>query len=66
MGRLQLTLACGAYDLTRGLIDGSALPQALDLVPLTLPSPASLKSTRSSSCTTVAVPAPVPPRPCPR
>jgi 4,5-dihydroxyphthalate decarboxylase len=39
VARLQLTLACGAYDLTRGLIDGSALPPALELVPLTLPSP---------------------------
>jgi 4,5-dihydroxyphthalate decarboxylase len=39
MARLQLTLACGDYDLTRALIDGSVAPQGIDLIPITLPSP---------------------------
>ena len=29
--RLQLALACGAYDINMGLIDGSVRPQAIDL-----------------------------------
>jgi 4,5-dihydroxyphthalate decarboxylase len=39
MAKIQLTLACGAYDLTRGLIDGSIAPQGIELVPLTMSSP---------------------------
>jgi 4,5-dihydroxyphthalate decarboxylase len=39
VAKLQLTLACGDYDLTRGLLDGTTAPQGIDLVPLTLPSP---------------------------
>ncbi len=39
MAKLQLTLACGDYDLTRGLLDGSTPPQGIDLIPLTMPSP---------------------------
>ena len=39
MARLALTLACGEYDLTRGLIDGSVQPQGIDLLALTMPSP---------------------------
>lgn len=37
--RLQLTLACGDYDINRGLIDGSVRPEGIDLVPIVLPSP---------------------------
>jgi len=39
VAKLQLTLACGAYDLTRGLLDGTTPPQGIDLIPLTMPSP---------------------------
>ncbi len=39
MAKVQLTLACGDYDLTRGLIDGTVTPQGIDLVVLTMPSP---------------------------
>jgi 4,5-dihydroxyphthalate decarboxylase len=39
MGNIQLTLACGEYDLTRGLIYGLTRPQGVDLIPLILPSP---------------------------
>jgi len=38
--RLPLTLACGPYDIHRGLISGSAEPSGIDLTVLTLPSPA--------------------------
>ena len=37
--RLQLTLACGDYDINRGLIDGTVRPEGIDLVPIVLPSP---------------------------
>lgn len=39
MGNLRLTLACGDYDLTRGLIDGSVQPAGIDLTVLAMPSP---------------------------
>ncbi len=39
MSNLRLTLACGDYDLTRGLIDGSVRPDGIDLTVLTMPSP---------------------------
>lgn len=39
MGNLRLTLACGDYDLTRALIDGSVQPAGIDLTVLTMPSP---------------------------
>ena len=39
MTKLQLTLACGDYDLTRGLIEGTTPPQGIDLTVLTMPSP---------------------------
>ncbi len=39
MAKLQLTLACGDYDLTRGLIEGTTPPQGIDLIVLTMPSP---------------------------
>jgi 4,5-dihydroxyphthalate decarboxylase len=39
VAKLQLTLACGDYDLTRGLIEGTTAPQGVDLVVLTMPSP---------------------------
>ncbi|HLI29028.1 MAG TPA: ABC transporter substrate-binding protein [Chloroflexota bacterium] len=39
MARLTLTLACGDYDLTRGLLQGTVVPQGIDLIPLTMPSP---------------------------
>ena len=38
-GVLRLTLACGDYDINRGLIDGEDGVQGVDLVPLTLSSP---------------------------
>lgn len=37
--RLPLTLACGDYDINRALIDGSVVPQGIDLTVLTYPSP---------------------------
>lgn len=37
MTRLRLTLACGDYDRTRGLHDGSVVPEGIDLVCLRLP-----------------------------
>ena len=39
MARLQLTLACGDYDLTQPLTDGTVRPRGIDLVVVTLPSP---------------------------
>jgi 4,5-dihydroxyphthalate decarboxylase len=39
VAKLQLTLACGDYDLTRGLIEATTPPQGIDLVVLTMPSP---------------------------
>jgi len=38
-GRPRLTLACGDYDINRGLIDGTVEPEGIDLVTLTLHSP---------------------------
>jgi len=37
MTRLRLTLACGDYDRTRALHDGSVAPEGIDLVCLRLP-----------------------------
>jgi hypothetical protein len=37
VSRLRLTLACGDYDRTRALHDGSIVPDGLDLVCLRLP-----------------------------
>ena len=37
MGRLQLTLACGDYDRTRALEDGSVVADGIDLTYLRLP-----------------------------
>ncbi len=39
MGRLQLSLACGDYDLLRPLLDGSVQPEGIELVVVPLPSP---------------------------
>jgi 4,5-dihydroxyphthalate decarboxylase len=39
MSRLQLTLACGAYDLLRPLIEGVVTPAGIDLNVLTMASP---------------------------
>lgn len=39
MGNLSLTLACGDYDLTRALIDGTVQPPGIDLTVLAMPSP---------------------------
>ena len=39
MGNLRLTLACGDYDLTRALIDGSVQPPGVELTVLPMPSP---------------------------
>lgn len=36
---LELTLACGDYDITRALIDGGVAPKGIDLTVLTYPSP---------------------------
>ena len=38
-GKVQLTLACGDYDINRGLIDGTVQPEGIDLVTITLLSP---------------------------
>jgi 4,5-dihydroxyphthalate decarboxylase len=37
--QLQISLACGDYDINRGLIDGTVRPEGIDLVPIVLPSP---------------------------
>ena len=37
MSRLRLTLACGDYDRTRALHDGTVVPEGIDLVCLRLP-----------------------------
>lgn len=37
MSRLRLTLACGDYDRTRALHDGTIVPEGIDLVCLRLP-----------------------------
>lgn len=37
--RREITLACGDYDINRGLIDGTVRPEGIDLVPIVLPSP---------------------------
>lgn len=39
MTKLQLTLAVGDYDITRPLLDGTIVPQGVDLVTMTYPSP---------------------------
>jgi 4,5-dihydroxyphthalate decarboxylase len=39
MAKLKLTLACGAYDLLRPLMDGAVAPAGIDLNVLTMASP---------------------------
>jgi 4,5-dihydroxyphthalate decarboxylase len=39
MGRLQVTLACGEYELTRPLITGEIQPDGIEFIPLTMKSP---------------------------
>ena len=39
MTNVRLTLGCGDYDLTRGLIDGSVRPPGIELTVLPMPSP---------------------------
>ena len=39
MAEIRLTLACGDYDLTRALIDGSVQPPGVELTVLPMPSP---------------------------
>jgi 4,5-dihydroxyphthalate decarboxylase len=39
MAKLTLSFACGQYDLTQGLIDGSTAPQGIDLIPMIMSSP---------------------------
>jgi len=39
MARLHLTLSCGDYDITRGLIDGTTSIEGVDLTVIALPSP---------------------------
>lgn len=39
MANIRLTLACGDYDLTRALVDGSVQPAGIDLTVLAMPSP---------------------------
>ena len=39
MAKLQLSLSCGEYDITRGLLDGTVAPQSIEFLPLRLPSP---------------------------
>ena len=38
-GKLWLSLACGDYDINRGLIEGTVRPEGIDLVVITLHSP---------------------------
>ena len=35
MSKIQLTLACGDYEITRPLIDGTVAPDGVDLTVLT-------------------------------
>ena len=35
----RLTLACGDYDINRGLIEGRVSPRGVDLTVLSMPSP---------------------------
>jgi 4,5-dihydroxyphthalate decarboxylase len=39
MSKPRLTLACGDYDITRALVDGTVTPQGVDLVTMTYASP---------------------------
>jgi len=39
VSNIRLTLACGDYDLTRALLDGSVQPPGIDLTVLAMPSP---------------------------
>jgi 4,5-dihydroxyphthalate decarboxylase len=39
VSRLQLTLACGPYDINDALVRGDVTPQGVDLTVLTMPSP---------------------------
>ena len=39
MSRLKLTLACGAYDLLRPLMEGAVAPAGIDLNVVTMASP---------------------------
>lgn len=39
ISNISLTLACGDYDLNRGLIDGTIKPEGIDLTAITLSSP---------------------------
>ena len=39
MARVPLTLSCGDYDLTRGLIEGTAAVEGVDLTVIPMPSP---------------------------
>lgn len=39
MSRIQLTLACGDYELTRALVDQTVKPQGIELIPLLMGSP---------------------------
>ena len=36
---IRLSLACGDYDINRGLIDGDVNPQGIDLTVLAYPTP---------------------------
>ena len=37
--RLQISLACGDYDINRGLIGGTVRSEGIELVPIAPPSP---------------------------
>jgi 4,5-dihydroxyphthalate decarboxylase len=39
MSNIHLTLACGTYDINRGLVDEEVRPQGIDLSVVTLPAP---------------------------
>lgn len=39
MARIHLALGCGYYDLTRALMDGSVVPEGIDLTYINLPYP---------------------------
>lgn len=39
MTTIHLSLSCGDYDINRALIEGTVVPQGVDLTVITAPSP---------------------------
>lgn len=48
--RLELTVACGAYEITRGLVDGNARADGIDLLCLTQDTERIYRSDRRAEC----------------